>query len=33
MIEACDNAAGGRSNHDDMTIVIAKVKGESIFSR
>jgi phosphoserine phosphatase RsbU/P len=31
MIEACDSAAGGRSNHDDMTIVVAKVKGESIF--
>jgi serine phosphatase RsbU (regulator of sigma subunit) len=27
MIEACDSAAGGRSNHDDMTIVVAKVKG------
>jgi phosphoserine phosphatase RsbU/P len=33
MIEACDSAAGGRSNHDDMTIVVAKVKGQSIFSR
>ena len=26
MIEACDGAAGGRSNDDDMTIVVAKVK-------
>ncbi len=26
MIEACDSAAGGRSNDDDMTIVVAKVK-------
>jgi phosphoserine phosphatase RsbU/P len=26
MIEACDRAAGGRTNHDDMTIVVAKVK-------
>jgi phosphoserine phosphatase RsbU/P len=28
MIEACDSAAGGRSNHDDMTIVVAKVKAD-----
>jgi sigma-B regulation protein RsbU (phosphoserine phosphatase) len=26
MIEACDSAAGGRVNDDDMTIVVAKVK-------
>jgi sigma-B regulation protein RsbU (phosphoserine phosphatase) len=26
MIEACDRAAGGRTNHDDMTIVVAKVE-------
>jgi phosphoserine phosphatase RsbU/P len=26
MIEACDRAADGLSNHDDMTIVVAKVK-------
>jgi len=26
MIEACDWAAGGRGNDDDMTIVVAKVK-------
>jgi serine phosphatase RsbU (regulator of sigma subunit) len=26
MIEACDGAAGGRSNDDDMTIVVARVK-------
>src|SRR5262249_36803817 len=26
MIEACDGAAGGRSNEDDMTIVVAKVR-------
>src|SRR5215813_8450396 len=26
MIEACDGAAGGRSNEDDMTIVVARVK-------
>jgi len=26
MIEACDRAAGGRTNNDDMTIVVAKVK-------
>jgi serine phosphatase RsbU (regulator of sigma subunit) len=26
MMEACDDAAGGRSNDDDMTIVVAKVK-------
>ena len=26
MIEACDGAAGGRSNDDDMTIVVAKVR-------
>jgi phosphoserine phosphatase RsbU/P len=26
MIEACDGAAGGRSNNDDMTIVVAKVR-------
>jgi phosphoserine phosphatase RsbU/P len=26
MIEACDSAAGGLTNHDDMTIVVAKVK-------
>jgi sigma-B regulation protein RsbU (phosphoserine phosphatase) len=26
MIEACDRAAGGRSNNDDMTIVVAQVK-------
>ena len=26
MIEACDGAAGGRGNEDDMTIVVARVK-------
>src|SRR5262245_60731098 len=26
MIEACDGAAGGRSNEDDMTIVVARVR-------
>jgi serine phosphatase RsbU (regulator of sigma subunit) len=26
MIEACDGAAGGRSNDDDMTIVVARVR-------
>ena len=26
MIEACDGAAGGRGNDDDMTIVVAKVR-------
>jgi sigma-B regulation protein RsbU (phosphoserine phosphatase) len=26
MMEACDGAAGGRSNDDDMTIVVARVK-------
>jgi phosphoserine phosphatase RsbU/P len=26
MIDACDSAADGQSNHDDMTIVVAKVK-------
>ena len=26
MIEACDGAAGGRGNDDDMTIVVARVK-------
>jgi phosphoserine phosphatase RsbU/P len=26
MIDACDSAAGGQNNHDDMTIVVAKVK-------
>jgi sigma-B regulation protein RsbU (phosphoserine phosphatase) len=26
MIDACDDAAGGRSNDDDMTIVVARVK-------
>ncbi|MGH9767854.1 MAG: hypothetical protein ACREAB_10510 [Blastocatellia bacterium] len=26
LIEDCDGAAGGRSNDDDMTIVVAKVK-------
>jgi phosphoserine phosphatase RsbU/P len=26
LIESCDRAAGGRSNDDDMTIVVAKVK-------
>ena len=30
MIEACDGAAGGRSNDDDMTIVVARVKSELI---
>jgi serine phosphatase RsbU (regulator of sigma subunit) len=25
MIDACDGAAGGRSNDDDMTIVVARV--------
>jgi sigma-B regulation protein RsbU (phosphoserine phosphatase) len=28
MIEACDGAAGGRGNDDDMTIVVAKVKDD-----
>jgi sigma-B regulation protein RsbU (phosphoserine phosphatase) len=28
MIEACDGAAGGRGNDDDMTIVVAKVKAD-----
>jgi serine phosphatase RsbU (regulator of sigma subunit) len=26
MIEACDDAAGGRNNDDDMTIVVAKIR-------
>jgi serine phosphatase RsbU (regulator of sigma subunit) len=26
MIEACDGAAGGRGNEDDMTIVVARVR-------
>jgi serine phosphatase RsbU (regulator of sigma subunit) len=26
MIDACDGAAGGRSNDDDMTIVVAKIR-------
>src|SRR5262245_10293676 len=30
MIEACDGAAGGRSNEDDMTIVVARAKSELI---
>lgn len=31
MIDACDGAAGGRSNEDDMTIVVAKIRnGEGI---
>jgi serine phosphatase RsbU (regulator of sigma subunit) len=30
MIEACDGAAGGRGNDDDMTIVVARVKSELI---
>jgi len=30
MIEACDGAAGGRSNEDDMTIVVARAKSDLI---
>jgi serine phosphatase RsbU (regulator of sigma subunit) len=26
MIEACDGAAGGRGNEDDMTIIVARVR-------
>jgi serine phosphatase RsbU (regulator of sigma subunit) len=29
MIEACDGAAGGRSNDDDMTIVVTKIRSRS----